>query len=188
MKRDHFSRRRIGALLTVLAGALAGLGGATAVQAEPAAPPPTLEYVFSVEVEVAPPVEQGTIAGARRRFIAITGGRVSGPRLSGVVLPGGGDWQAIHSDGLTVIEARYFLKADDGTVIEITNPGVRAAAPEVIDRLARGEDVDPGEYYFRTTPQFDVPAGPHDWLRRKVFVARAIRRPERIVIDFYSVE
>jgi hypothetical protein len=172
----------------MLAGAHVGVGGVTAMQAEPSAPPPTLEYVFSVEVEVAPPVEQGIIVGARRRFIAITGGRVHGPRLSGVVMPGGGDWQAIHSDGLTLLEARYFLKADDGTVIEVTNPGVRAAAPDVIDRLARGEDVDPAAYYFRSTPQFGVPAGPHAWLCRKVFVARAIRKPERIVIDFYSVE
>src|SRR5690606_23484674 len=97
------------------------------VQAQdaPAAPKPELEWVFSVEVDVDNPIEQGVIDGARTRFIPITGGKVFGPRLNGTVLPGGGDWQAIHANGLTRIEARYFLRSDDGTVIEVHNPGVR---------------------------------------------------------------
>jgi hypothetical protein len=33
-----------------------------------------------------------------------------------------------------------------------------------------------------------VKAGPHEWLRRKVFVARGIRKPDSVVIDFYTVE
>jgi Protein of unknown function (DUF3237) len=115
-------------------------------------------------------------------------GSVTGPRLSGVVLPGGGDWQAIHEDGLTEIFARYSLKANDGTVIAVSNPGVRVASPDIIKRLAAGEDVDPSLYYFRTTPTFDVAAGPHDWLRRKVFVARGIRRPDHVLIDFFQVD
>lgn len=154
---------------------------------EPAAPAPTLEYAFTATVTLAAPVEQGTVDGGRKRFIAITGGTVDGPLLHGTVLPGGGDWQTILPGGLTKVEARYFLKADDGTVIEVTNPGVRTGSPEVIERLAKGEDVDPSAYYFRTTPRFDVPPGQHDWLRRNAFVARGIRRPDRVQIDFYVV-
>ena len=153
----------------------------------PAAPAPTLEYVFTATVTLAPPVEQGTLDGGRKRFIAITGGKVEGPMLSGEVLPGGGDWQVIEPGGLTRVEARYFIKAADGTVIEITNPGVRVADPAVVERLARGEDVDPALYYFRTTPSFKVAAGPHDWLRRSAFVARGVRRPDRVQIDVYVV-
>jgi hypothetical protein len=70
-----------------------------AASAQPAAPAPGLSFAFSIRVEVAPPVEQGEIDGARQRFIPITGGTVSGPRLTGKVLPGGGDWQAIHPGG-----------------------------------------------------------------------------------------
>jgi Protein of unknown function (DUF3237) len=122
------------------------------------APTPQLTYVFSVRADVAAPVEQGPIDGGRRRFIAITGGTVYGPRLHGVVLPGGGDWQVIKEGGVTNILARYFLKTNDGAVIEVTNPGVRVATPEVIEQLARGEPVDPSRYYFRTTPQFAASA------------------------------
>ncbi len=80
------------------------------------------------------------------------------------------------------------MKAADGMVIEITNAGVRVAAPEVIDRLSRGEDVNPSAYYFRTTPIFTVAAGPHEWLRRSAFVARGIRKPDHVLIDFYEVK
>jgi hypothetical protein len=132
-------------------------------------------------------VEQGQVDGGRKRFIAITGGTVSGPRLNGEVLPGGGDWQVIEPGGLTRVEARYFLKASDGTVVEVTNPGVRVASTDVIDRLARGDEVEPGAYYFRTTPRFQVSEGVHGWLRRSAFVGRGIRRPDHVLIDFYVV-
>lgn len=169
------------AALTLTAAAL--LGGATG----PAAPAPTLEYAFTVKATLAPPVEQGTVDGGRKRFIAITGGSVAGPLLTGTVLAGGGDWQTILPGGLTKVEARYFLKAADGAVIEVTNPGVRTGSAAVIEQLAKGENVDPSAYYFRTTPRFDVAPGAHDWLRRHAFVARGIRRPDHVEIDFYVV-
>jgi hypothetical protein len=163
------------------------IGAFLLVGAAPAAPAPSLEYAFTATVTLAPPVEQGTVDGGRKRFIAITGGKVQGPLLSGTVMPGGGDWQTILPGGLTRVEARYFLRADDGTVIEVANPGVRTGSPEVIERLAKGENVDPSAYYFRTTPRFEVAAGKHEWLRRHAFVARGIRRPAHVEIDFYVV-
>ena len=178
----HFRRFSL-----LLAAALLSLAGGAAV-AESNAPAPTRTYAFSLRAELLPPVEQGLIDGARHRFIAITGGTVSGPKLTGTVMAGGGDWQAIHPGGLTVVWARYFLKAADGTVIGVTNPGVRTASPDVIEKLTRGEPVDPSLYYFRTTPTFSVTDGPHGWMRNKVFVARGIRRPDHVMIDYYIVE
>jgi Protein of unknown function (DUF3237) len=168
--------------------ALAIVATPTLAQEGPAAPAPTLTFAFSVRATLDSVVEQGEVDNGRRRFIPITGGTVSGPALSGTVLPEGGDWQVIMPGGLTSIEARYFIKTTDGTVIEVTNPGVRTASPDVIEKLAKGEAVDPSSYYFRTTPRFVVKDGPHAWMRRKVFVARGIRKPDSVVIDFYTVE
>ena len=167
------------------AAAMMMAGGAQA--AGPAAPPPTLDYAFTARITLAPPVELGAVEGGRRRFIGITGGTLEGPLLQGTVIPGGGDWQTIAAGGLTQVEARYFLKAADGTVIEITNPGVRVASAEVTDKLAKGEPVDPSAYYFRTTPRFVVADGPHDWMKRHAFVARGVRKPTEVLIDFYVV-
>lgn len=166
----------------------AGLAAPSPVTAEPSAPAPTLEYVFSVRATLDSPQEQGEIDGKRKRFIPVTGGTAYGPRLTGQVLDGGGDWQAIGPGGLTDVWARYQIRASDGTVIGVTNAGVRTAAPEVIEKLAKGEDVDPSLYYFRTTTRFEVTAGPHDWLNRHAFVARGIRKPDHVVIDFYMVK
>jgi hypothetical protein len=121
------------------------------------------------------------------RLVPISGGRVYGPRLTGVVLPGGGDWQAIGPDGLTEVNARYTLKAADGTVIDVVNAGVRTASDAVTQKIARGEAVPADAYYFRTSPRFTVGAGQHAWLRRTMFVARGVRLPDHVEIDFYEV-
>ena len=109
---------------SLLRNAAAGLLLATAPAAAQTEPtPPKLAYAFTVRVELAQPVEQGQIDGGRRRFVPITGGTISGPRLTGTVLPGGGDWQTIYPGGLTRLEARYLLKAADGTVIGVCTSG-----------------------------------------------------------------
>lgn len=148
---------------------------------------PSLQLVTSLRINVAAPQEQGIVDGKRKRFIPITGGSMDGPRLKGEVLAGGGDWQSIHNDGLTEIFARYSLKAQDGVIIGITNPGVRVASADVTRRIAAGEDVPPNEYYFRSTPVFDVADGAYSWLRRKVFVGRGIRKPDHVLLDVYEV-
>jgi len=162
-------------------------GRATIAGTRPTAAAPGLLWVFTAEVTVAAPVEIGAADSGRRRAIAITGGRVHGPRLEGEVLPGGADWQTVEEDGLTRLEAHYPIRATDGTVIEVINPGVRVASPEVSAAIARGEPVAADAYYFRTTPRFIVPDGPFGWLRRTVFVASGVRRPDRVEIDFYAV-
>lgn len=148
---------------------------------------PGLDHVFSLFVEVAVPQEQGIVDGRQVRFVAITGGRVAGPRLNGTVLPGGGDWQAIHSDGLALLETRYAIRADDGTVIGITNPAVRVASEAVTQRLARDEPVYSADYYFRSTPRFTAPDGAYGWLRRSIFVGVGIRRPTQVEIHVFAV-
>ena len=148
---------------------------------------PTLDLAFSIRVEVSAPVETGTIDGRRRRCIPITGGTVEGPRLHGVVMPLGADWQTIGPDGLTELDARYVIAAADGTLIEVRNRGIRVASPEVSDQLARGEPVAPDRYYFRTTPRFTVAEGSHDWLRGTLFVGAGVRRPDHVLIHIYAV-
>ncbi|UAJ12597.1 DUF3237 domain-containing protein [Polymorphobacter megasporae] len=155
----------------------------------PAAPSaPHLTTVFSAMIEVGAPIELGVIDGGRERFIPILGGTISGPRLTGIVLCAGGDWQTVRTDGRTELLARYFLKAADGTVIAIENPGMRVAVPEVIDRMALGEEVAAAQYYSGGSPRFRVTDGPHDWLRKRVFMARGVRRPDSLTIEFYTID
>lgn len=162
---------------------------AAPVSAKDAAPAaPALNYAFTITLKAGAPAELGEVEGARRRFIPILGGIVSGPKLQGEVLPGGGDWQTVTPEGVAKIDARYFLKLADGTIVEVLSPGVRVASPDVAKRLAQGEDVDPRLYYYRVTPQLRVKSGAQDWLGKNAFVATGARRPDRVVLDFFTVE
>ena len=148
---------------------------------------PEFEFVFEARVRVDPPLELGEVGGMRRRIVPIAGGVIDGPRLTGEVLAGGADWQAIRADGLTQVLARYVIKASDGTMISVVNQGVRRASEPVIRRLLAGELVDPSLVYFRTAPVFDVGPGPHAWLAENLFVAAGKRRPDSVEIRVYRV-
>ena len=125
--------------------------------------------------------------GGRRRIIPITGGIVEGPGLTGTVIPGGADWQIVYTDATIDLTARYTIQATDGTLIGVVNRGLRRAAPDVLARLAAGEAVDPALVYFRTTPVFETPEGPHRWLSRSIFLGTAQRHPAGVLLRFFEV-
>lgn len=145
------------------------------------------EFAFEARVAVGAPLAFGQTQAGERRIVPITGGSFAGPRLSGDVLPGGADWQVIAPDGATEVEARYTLRERDGTLIYVANRGLRHGPPDVMRRLARGEEVDPALYYFRTTPIFEVAEGTHGWLRRAIFVGLGARRSTEVVIRYFQI-
>jgi hypothetical protein len=107
-------------------------------------------------------------------LIPILSGTIEGPNIRGELLPGT-DWQVTRRDGVTVVDATYALRTDDGVIIQIRNRGLRHGPPEVMSALAAGEDVDPSAYYFRAVPEFVAPAGKYDWLNRSIFVCAGAR-------------
>src|SRR5689334_1672560 len=124
-------------------------------------------FAFEASVSVDAPQVIGPSAHGLRRILPIRGGEVTGPLPQGKVLPGGADWQFVRPDGVLQIEAKYTLQATDGTLIMVTNRGLRHGPPEVIEKLARGEAVDPSLYYFRTSAEMEAPlASKHAWLNR----------------------
>ncbi|MEJ2109991.1 MAG: DUF3237 domain-containing protein [Acidobacteriota bacterium] len=148
---------------------------------------PRLEFVFEVIATLEKPIIFGQTGTGERRIIGVTGGTVKGPALNGTVLPGGADWQIVRDDGVSEIHARYSIQADDGALIYIDAPGIREAAPEVIERINAGEIVDPSEYYFRTTPRLETSSPKYAWMGRKLFVCKGIRHPNGVVIRYYRV-
>jgi len=149
--------------------------------------PPGLEYVFELIARLGPALDMGTSEGITHRQIPVLDGIASGPKFRGKVLPGGNDTQRIHENGRTEILARYLLQADDGGIVQVTNPGVRRAPPDVMKRLGAGELVDPSLYYFRTTPSFVTTAKAHAWLEESVFVCVGVRRPDSVSLRYFAV-
>jgi hypothetical protein len=133
---------------------------------------PVLEFAFELRVDIAPHLRVGRGADEELTFTPITGGTVEGPLLSGEVLAGGGDW-AVERSGTAQLEARYLLRASDGSVIDILNRGYYRASAEVVARVEAGEQVPESEYYFRTAPVFQTDAPAHRWLSEHQFLGLA---------------
>lgn len=148
---------------------------------------PSLEFAFTIEADLAPTITLGATPDGLRRVVPIASGRIEGPQISGEVVPGGADWQRVRADGVTVPEALYLLRTDDGVTIQVHNVGLRHGPDGVMKRLAAGEHVDPAEYYFRATPRFSVAAGKYDWLNRNIFICTGARYPDSIRLWFYRV-
>ena len=147
-----------------------------------------LQPLFKAEITLGAPQELGDTPLGRRRIIGITGGRFSGERLSGRVLPGGADWQVIRADGVADLDARYTLETSDGVLIFVRNKGYRHGPDEVLKKLAAGEAVDPSLYYMRTTPSFETGDARYSWLNRIVCVATGARRAAAVELDVYEVK
>jgi len=148
---------------------------------------PELGHVCDIEADVGPIRDLGPTPHGRRRIVPILGGVVKGPRLKGEIVPGGADWQYVRSDGVAELVARYSIRTHDGIEIAVTNSGLRRASPEVMDRLSRGESVDPALVYCRTVLLFEAPAGPYAWLNASVFVCTAARLPDKVLIAVFEV-
>lgn len=139
--------------------------------------PPKTEFAIALRVEIGPAVSLGETALGRQRFIPILGGSVEGPAIAGEVIPGGADWQTTRADGVTLVEAIYAIRTTDGAVINVRNRGL--VAP-----------VKGGGRHVRTTPQFEAPRGPHDWLNRNTFVGTidlAEGAPPAVMIRVFRV-
>jgi Protein of unknown function (DUF3237) len=148
---------------------------------------PNLRHLCDIDVDVGPIRDLGSVPHGRRRIVEIRDGSVRGARLTAEIVPGGADWQYVRGDGVVELVARYSIRTRDGTEIAVTNRGLRRAPPEVMERMARGEVVDPALVYFRTVPTFEAPAGAYDWLNRSLFVATAARLPDKVQIKVFEV-
>ena len=147
-----------------------------------------LEPLLKADITLAPAQELGDSPLGRRRIINITGGTFHGERLSGKVLPGGADWQVIRSDGVADLDARYTLETADGALIYVHNHGYRHGPAEVLKKLAAGEDVDPAQYYMRTTPLFETGDSRYAWLNRLICVGTGARRKSSVHLEIFEVK
>jgi len=149
---------------------------------------PGLEFAFEVRAQVADPLVVGELPNGTRRIVDILGGTVEGPGISGVIRPGGADWQMIRrEDGFTDVDARYTIETDSGSIIYVTNIGIRHAPPDVMRRLNAGETVDQSDIYFRAVPKFETGDPELEWLMRSIFICTGERYPNGVIIRFFRV-
>src|ERR1700709_687111 len=150
---------------------------------------PVLEtkYVFTITATIADVTTAGDIGTGVRRIIPIIGGEVKGAGISGKVLSFGADFQIIRPNELIELEAKYAFETDDGAVVYVENKGLRFGPVELLQKLKRGEPVDPQLIYFRTVPKFETGSEKSRWLMENLFIGSAARHADRVVIDVHQV-
>jgi hypothetical protein len=122
------------------------------------------ELLFKITLDVPSIVDLGETPYGRRRIAQVSAGHFEGPKLKGTVLPGGGDWLLLRRDGVLQLDVRLTLETHDKQLIYMTYKGFRHGPKDVIDRLNRGEPVDPALYYFRATPYFETSSERFAWI------------------------
>lgn len=143
------------------------------------------ELVMELLVQCDPPLEIGEMFDGNKKVIPIVGGTFEGPELKGEILPGGADWNTTLPDGSSEVWARYTLKADDGTLISVTNQGKLVPKPSAGDKdkpFNFKEDM-----YAYTVPSFEVSNEKYDWLNKNLFIGTLDAGPKGIHLHFYRI-
>ena len=145
------------------------------------------KYVFTITAEIGGVTTAGETGHGVRRIIPIIGGTVKGEGINGKVCQFGADFQIIRPNELIELEAKYAFETDDGAIIYVENKGLRFGPVDLLQKLKRGEPVDPKLIYFRTVPKFETGHEKYRWLMESLFIGSAARHADRVVIDVHQV-
>ena len=143
--------------------------------------------LFVMKLEVKPILLVGATPGAFRRVGVVTGGAFAGERITGTILDGGNDWQAVRQGGATTLDVRLMLKTDESELITMTYAGIRHGSEEVLRRIDQGETVDPSSYYFRTNLRFETASVRYAWLNNILAIGVGYRRSDGAIYSIFEV-
>jgi hypothetical protein len=168
-----------------LALALLGLNGTAYAQTTQV----NTEYLMTVHI----PTERVAVDSSLTIVTIQPGGTVKGPKITGRILPPGGDWVRVMPSGALRLDVRLTIETDDGALIYMTYGGVVVGSKEAGEALARGEVLgENGFPYFVTTPQFQTSSPKYDWLNKlqgigKVASYKRTKEESYVRYDIYAV-
>jgi hypothetical protein len=152
--------------------------------------PAALDYEFLMQIGADlddPYVLSGAPLGTRC-ILRCERGIFAGPGLQGELLPGGGDWVLLRRDGVVELDIRFTLQTDDKELIYMHCLGVFDVSPSVSERIRAGDDVDPSEYYFRTSPRFETGSEKYGRLNRLIAVGVGKRTTSVMVTNIFAIK
>jgi len=131
-----------------------------------------LAYEFEYYAMLKPPVEVGPGPYGTRLYFECIGGEVTGERLSGRLLTGGGDWLLVGPDGWGRLDVRAQIETHDNAMIYLSYHGVVEMTEAAQKALAEGGETQWEDHYFRTSPRLETGDARYAWVNQSVFVAQ----------------
>jgi hypothetical protein len=155
---------------------------------------PKLEPLFALTLHLGPAADVGPTPVGHRRITPITGGSLeswgegwsAGGRFKGTVLPAE-DWIVERADGAFAIDVRMPVKTEGGALVLVRYDGFRHGPADVLAKLAKGEPVDPRDYYLRILPRFETAAKPFEWLNRVLAVGSGVRQASSVLYRIWKI-
>jgi hypothetical protein len=145
-------------------------------------------HAFQIVLTVPSIVDVGNTPIGGRKIAHVSGGTFTGERLRGTVHAApGGDWLLMRQDGVLTLDVRLTLETDDKQLIYMSYRGMRHGPKEVMERLGRGEPVDPASYYFRAIPSFETASEKYSWMNRALFVSTGSRQASGPTYEVYEL-
>jgi len=141
---------------------------------------------MTLTVDFAGMLMVGKTPAGLRRIAPVTGGRFSGERLNGKVLPGA-DWVINRPDSVMDIDVRLPLQTDDGAMIYLNYQGRFLAEPETMTRFAKGALLKPEEYSLAVTAKFEAGAEQYLWLNNVVAAGTGEQTADGPVYSFFEI-
>jgi hypothetical protein len=153
--------------------------------------PPTLglSWFASARVDVDEPITIGMTPEGARRVVPIRGGTAHGEHWVGSVLDAGADFQKYPNASSAILNANYVIKVESGDLLLVENIALRTATPDALERMMAGEEVPANEVYFRCTPRISADENSDfAWVNQALFVGTGVRKPDCVVLDFFSID
>ena len=132
-----------------------------------------VEFLFRMSATLAPPSMVPNGPNGTRVIVPITGGTVTGPRISGTVDALGADWLTMRADGTAQLDVRALIRTDDGAVIHTSYKGIMAPT-------------DDGRR-ITTAPLFETGDEKYAWLNSIQAVAVGVPGQGTVEYDVYRI-
>jgi hypothetical protein len=149
---------------------------------------PRFEHVMSYTAQLAAPEVIGSVPDDLKINFYVTGGTVTGPRISGKFRPVGGDWLTLRRDGVAVLDVRATIETQDNALIYVTYPGIIDFGPDGYENFVRG--ISPGNSVaIRVSPRFQTSHTNYLWLNRLhcIGLGQAFLERSEVAYDVYAI-
>jgi hypothetical protein len=132
-------------------------------------------------------IDVGATPHGTRQVVYINGGKFEGPKINGVVLPGGGDWFIRRADQMVEVDVRCVLRTNDNHLIYCRLRGINEMTADVAVRAIAGDSIASWNYYFRVTVAIETGSKKYAWLNRIVAVGTGDLTPAGVEYKIYTV-